>query len=143
MLTRVLMARHGATALAAEDRFAGSTDAPLSDEGVAQARRLARRLVDAPLDLVYSSPLKRTISTAEAVVSGRGVRIVRASELREVDHGRWEGLTPAEVKERFGAEYARWSADPFRNGPQGGETGEQVLGRALPCLERIVGQHAG
>ena len=42
-VTRLLLARHGATTFAA-DRFAGSTDVPLSDEGKAQARHLARRL---------------------------------------------------------------------------------------------------
>ncbi len=143
MLTRILLARHGATPLAAGDRFAGSTDAPLSDEGVAQARALARRLAREPIDAVYASPMIRAVSTAAAAIAGRSLAIVQAPELREVDHGRWEGLTPEEVKSRFGEEYARWSADPFRFGPQGGETGEQVLARALPRLERIVREHDG
>ena len=143
MLTRILLARHGATPLAAGDRFAGATDAPLSDEGLAQAQRLAIRLKREPIEAVYSSPMKRTMATATAAVAGRGFSILQAPELREVDHGGWEGLTPAEVKSRFGDEYARWSADPFRCGPQGGETGEQVLSRALPRLERIVREHDG
>ena len=43
MTTRVFLVRHGATVLSAEDRFAGSTDVDLSDEGRAQARALAER----------------------------------------------------------------------------------------------------
>jgi len=143
MLTRILLARHGATPLAAGDRFAGATDAPLSEEGIGQAQRLAHRLAAEPITAVYSSPMKRTLATAAAGVQGRGFTIVQAPELREVDHGRWEGLTPDEVKSRFAEEYARWSADPYRYGPQGGETGEQVLARALPRLERIVRDHEG
>ncbi len=143
MLTRILLARHGATTLAAGDRFAGATDALLSGEGEAQAGRLAARLAREPIDAVYSSPMKRTMATAAAAVRGRGLAIVAAPELREVDHGRWEGLTPGEVKSKFGAEYARWSTDPYRFGPEGGETGEEVLRRALPRLERIVREHEG
>jgi len=44
--TRVLLVRHGTTTVGAEDRFAGSTDVPLSDEGREQAERLARRLAE-------------------------------------------------------------------------------------------------
>jgi probable phosphoglycerate mutase len=143
MLTRILLVRHGATPLAVGDRFAGATDAPLSDEGQAQAERLARRLADEQIDAVYSSPLRRAVATAKAAIGGRTLPIQQYQELREVDHGRWEGLTSDEVKARYSEEFARWSSDPFRNGPQGGETGEQVLTRALPRLERIVCCHEG
>lgn len=43
--TRVLLVRHGATTLSAEDRFAASVDVDLSDEGRRQAQRLAQRNV--------------------------------------------------------------------------------------------------
>ena len=143
MLTRVLLVRHGATPLAVGDRFAGSTDAPLSDEGRLQAERMGRRLAHERIDAAYSSPLKRALATAQAAIGERALRIETCPELREVDHGRWEGLTPDEAKTSFGEEYARWSSDPFRHGPMRGETGEQVLARALPRLERIVGDHGG
>jgi broad specificity phosphatase PhoE len=62
--------------------------------------------------------------------------------LREIDHGRWEGLTRQEVERGFPEEYAGWEADPFTFAPEGGEAGIHVLARALPVLREIVARHA-
>ena len=142
MTTRVFLVRHGATVLTAEDRYAGSLDAALSDEGCAQARALGRRLADEALAAVYASPMSRTLDTARLVVGTRGLEVVAVPELRETDHGHWEGKTRDEVKASFADEYARWERDPFTFAPTGGETGLQVLARALPALLGIVERHA-
>ena len=63
--------------------------------------------------------------------------------LREISHGRWEGLTRQEVEERFADEYVAWETDPFTFAPVGGESGLSVLARALPAVRRIVSAHAG
>ena len=68
---------------------------------------------------------------------------VTRGELREISHGRWEGLTRAEVEGRFGPEYAAWDADPFTFAPSGGESGVAVLARALPVIREMVTQHTG
>ena len=64
MITRVFLVRHGATPLTADDRFAGSSDVPLGPEGQVQVERLAERLAAAPLAAAYSSPLRRSVTTA-------------------------------------------------------------------------------
>src|SRR5262249_56009413 len=61
--------------------------------------------------------------------------------LREIDHGHWEGLGRAEVEEQFPAEYAAWEDDPFTYAPEGGESGVQVVARALPVIREIVLAH--
>jgi probable phosphoglycerate mutase len=141
--TRLFLVRHGATTLTAEDRFAGATDVELSDEGRAQAARLAERLRDDRLVAVYCSPLGRTRETARLLAAPHGLTPVLDAGLREIDHGRWEGLTRADVETRFGDEYARWEADPFTFAPEGGERGLDVLARALPVVRRIVEAHTG
>jgi len=141
MATRVFLVRHGATVLSAEDRYAGSVDAALSDEGLAQAKALGARLASEPLAAVYASPMSRAQDTARAVVAGRGLTVVAVPELRETDHGHWEGKTREEVCAGFPDEYARWERDPFTFAPSGGETGLQVLARALPAFLRIVSRH--
>jgi probable phosphoglycerate mutase len=144
MAVRVLLVRHGATALSAEDRFCGRTDPPLSDEGERQARAAAARLAGEGFAGAYTSPQARAVRTAELIIGGGGrpVRLVREAGLREIDHGRWEGLRQDEVKSRFGEEHRRWSADPLTFAPEGGETGLSVLSRALPVLRRIVEEHS-
>ena len=141
MTTRVFLVRHGATTLSAEDRFAGSTDVDLSDAGRMQAGALAERLAKESLAAVYASPMKRTMETASIVAAPHGLEPQPTDELREIDHGRWEGLLRAEAEERFAEEYAAWEADPFTFAPVGGEAGINVLARALPVLRRIVLRH--
>ena len=60
-ITRVLLIRHGATVLSAEDRFAGATDVALSDEGRFQASALGDRLAEEKIAAVYASPMQRTL----------------------------------------------------------------------------------
>jgi probable phosphoglycerate mutase len=141
--TRLFLVRHGATVLSAEDRFAGSTDAPLSDEGREQALRLARRLAPESLAAVYASPLRRTLDTATILATPHRLEVRPRPELREIDHGHWERLTRHEVEERYPAEAAAWDEDPFSCAPQGGESGLAVTARALPALLEIVRAHAG
>ena len=70
----------------------------LSDEGRRQARRLGERLADDPIAAVYCSPLSRTVETAEIVARPHGHTLIRRDGLREISHGRWEGLTRDEVE---------------------------------------------
>jgi probable phosphoglycerate mutase len=141
MTTRILLVRHGATVLSAEDRFAGSTDVDLSDEGRFQARCLGERLARETIAAVYASPMKRTMETAALLAAPHGLEPALEPALREIDHGRWEGLTRKEVEERFTAEYGAWEEDPFTFAPEGGEAGIAVMARALPVLRSIVLRH--
>jgi len=129
--------------LSAEDRFAGSTDVDLSDEGRRQAGLLGERLAQKPLAAVYCSPMKRTRETAAIVAAPHRVSSRERAGLREIDHGRWEGLRRSEVEARHPDEYAAWEADPFTFAPEGGESGVSVLARALPVIREIVTAHQG
>jgi broad specificity phosphatase PhoE len=68
--TRIFLVRHGATILSAEDRFAGATEVPLSDEGRSQVGRLADRLQAENVVAVYASPMGRTIETKSTMAIG-------------------------------------------------------------------------
>src|SRR5262249_9633892 len=135
--------RHGATTLAAEDRFAGSIDVELSDVGREQAAALSDRLAKDAIAAVYCSPMKRTTETASIVARVHALTVIPKDGLREIHDGRWEGLRRAEVEERYPQEYAAYEADPFTSAPQGGESGLSVMARALPVLREIVLEHDG
>ena len=142
-ITRIFLIRHGATVLTAEDRFAGSTDVELSDEGRAQVRRLAERLSLIPVDAVYASPLGRTMETASILAAPHGSKVVARDGLKEISHGHWEQLTRKEVEQSYPEEVTAWDRDPFTYAPPGGETGLEVTARALPALLDIVKHHQG
>jgi probable phosphoglycerate mutase len=141
-VTRVFMVRHGATVLSAEDRFAGATDVALSDEGREQTRRLAERLSDEKIMAVYTSPLGRTVETAEILAAPHKLEVQACDGLREINHGRWEQMTRREVEQKFPEEAAEWEKDPYTFAPLGGESGLAVTARALPVLIDLVRNHA-
>lgn len=141
MNTRVFLVRHGATVLTAEDRFAGATDVELSDEGREQARRLAVRLGGENVVAIYASPLSRTVETARILAEPHKLEVQTRDGLREISHGRWEGMTRGEVDEQFAEEAAAWEKDPYTFAPRGGESGLAVTARALPVLMDIVRAH--
>ena len=141
MTTRLYLVRHGATQLTAEDRFSGSTGVDLSDEGREQARHLARRLSTEKIAAVYASPYSRTHETAQIIAAPHKLELHSREGLREISHGHWEGLTRTEVEKRFGNEYAMWESDPFTFAPKDGESGVEVLARALPVIREIVTAH--
>jgi broad specificity phosphatase PhoE len=142
-VTRLFLVRHGATDASEEGRFSGATSAELSQVGRWQASRLGERLARHSITAIYSSPLSRALHTARIVAGHCGLEPAVRDGLREIGHGRWEGLTREEVERQFGDEYATWDADPFTFAPAGGESGVAVLARALPVIRDIVTQHPG
>ena len=143
MTTRLYLVRHGATQLTAEDRFSGSIGVDLSDEGRAQAGRLAARLAEHKIAAAFCSPLSRTLETARIIAKPHGLTPIPRDGLREISHGRWEGMTRHEVEETFSEEYTTWDSDPFTVAPEGGDSGISVLARALPVIREIVVKYEG
>src|SRR4051794_11051374 len=117
MTTRLYLVRHGATQLTAEDRFSGDIGVDLSDDRRWQAAQLGDRLREHRIDAIFCSPFSRTRETARLIVErlgdAPGVEAIATRDgLREISHGRWEGLTRAEVEARHPDEYAAWEEDP-------------------------------
>jgi probable phosphoglycerate mutase len=139
--TRINLVRHGATQLTAENRFSGAVGVELSEEGRQQAALLGERLNRDRIDAIYSSDLSRAVDTANLIGARCRLTTTVVEALREIGHGHWEGLTRAEVEERFPGEYQTWESDPFTYAPEGGESGVAVLARALPALREIVTRH--
>jgi broad specificity phosphatase PhoE len=139
--TRVFLIRHGATILTAEDRFAGATDVPLSDEGRRQVRSLSSRLKNEPIAAIYASTMNRTVETARILAEPHGLEVRQREGLREISHGHWEQMTRQEVEEKFPEEASQWDKDPYTFAPAGGESGLAVTARALPALIELVRLH--
>lgn len=143
MTTRVILVRHGATVLSAEDRFAGATNVELSETGREQVRALSRRLSGLAISAFLASPLDRTMETASILAAPHGAEVTAEPGFLEINHGVWEGLTRHEAETRFADMYARWEADPYNFAPEGGETGLAVTARAMPALLAAVETHSG
>jgi ribonuclease H / adenosylcobalamin/alpha-ribazole phosphatase len=139
--TTLLLVRHGNTALSGR-RYSGRGDPELSADGQAQARAVAGRLVGAGVAAVVSSPLRRARSTAQAIAAATGTEVATDDGLVETDFGRWDGLTFAEVREGWPAEYAAWLADSAA-APPGGESVNQVARRVRKVRDRLLAAYPG
>jgi ribonuclease H / adenosylcobalamin/alpha-ribazole phosphatase len=137
-----LLLRHGQTPMSVQKRYAGRSDVPLTDAGVAQAAAAAKRLASAGIDAIVASPLQRAVRTAEAVAAVTGLPVMTDDGFRETDFGDWEGLTFAEVRERWPSEMTAWLADPAV-APPGGESFAGVSERVTAALGRVLDGRAG
>jgi broad specificity phosphatase PhoE len=135
--TVTLLLRHGQTPMSVQKRYAGRSDVPLTDTGVQQAAAAAKRLASAGVGVIVTSPLLRAVRTAQEIAAVTGAAVVTDEGFRETDFGAWEGLTFAEVRERWPAEMTAWLADPAV-APPGGESFTEVSQRVTEALHRVL-----
>jgi len=136
----LILVRHGATAYNAQRRFQGQSDVPLSDEGLAQAARLAARLRDEPVDRIYTSDLLRARQTAAAIAVTHRIEPITDTRLREFAFGAWEGLTWAEIlAERPHLSEANWHHAQLY-APEGGENFDSVCARVRSFFDEVAAQ---
>jgi probable phosphoglycerate mutase len=141
--TSTVLLRHGDTRLSPEHRFSGLRDLPLSADGTRQAKAAACRLAaGARIDAVVTSPLQRAAATAAIAATELGLTPVTDDGLRETDFGEWEGLTLAEIQQRWPAAVAAWQHNP-QQAPPGGESFETTAQRVYQAFDRLLGEHHG
>jgi ribonuclease H / adenosylcobalamin/alpha-ribazole phosphatase len=140
--TVTVLLRHGQTPMSVQKRYSGRSDVPLTDVGVRQAAAAAKRLASAGLDVIVTSPLRRAVATAQEVAAATGAPVVTDEGFRETDFGAWEGLTFAEVRERWPAEITTWLADP-EVAPPGGESFTDVSARVTAARSRVLAGREG
>ncbi|MCC9311179.1 histidine phosphatase family protein [Kitasatospora sp. RB6PN24] len=134
---RIVFWRHGQTSWNLESRFQGTTDIPLTDAGLEQARRAARLLAGLRPDLLVSSDLQRAADTAAELARLTGLDVQHDAGLRETYAGSWQGLTHTEIRERYPEDYAAFGrGEPVRRG--GGELATEVADRAVPVVLEAV-----
>lgn len=139
----IYLLRHGEVEGASTRRFIGHLDVPLSAAGERQCAAQAERLRTTKLTAVFSSDLGRSRRSAEIIGAPHGLIPNVVPALREMDMGRWDGLTASQIREREPEAFADWMARigefPF---PEG-ESVPDLLARVAPAFDAIVAAHAG
>ncbi|MGW1022238.1 bifunctional RNase H/acid phosphatase [Streptomyces sp. NPDC002577] len=140
-----VLLRHGETPLTPEKRFSGSggSDPALSDVGRAQAERVAAALAArGTIQAVVSSPLRRCRETADIVATRLGLDVSIEDGLRETDFGAWEGLTFAEVRDRYPDDLNAWLASA-KAAPTRGESFTTVTRRVAATRDKLITAYRG
>lgn len=141
MSLHVIFVRHGETLWHAENRYAGSTDIALTEHGHAQSRALADWAEQADLTAIFASPLTRSQETARDSAARTGLPVSVDQRLRELDFGIAEGLTRAEMQQRFPDHLAAFRADPVTNHFPKGENPHEASDRYLAFLTDLQADH--
>lgn len=141
--TRLLLLRHGRTALSVERRYSGRGNPPLDEVGREQAARAAAMLAArGGIDAVVCSPLARAHATATAAADALGLRAEPVDDLIETDFGTWEGLTFTEAATRDPEAHAAWLGDPALP-PPGGESFAAVRTRVERARDDLLARFPG
>lgn len=142
--TDVIFVRHGKTDFPYDRLYCDDReDPPLTEEGEQQARQAAALLEGEDVDIVYSSPMRRTRATAEAIVAATGAALRTHEGLRERPFGIWDGLYFDEIARDYPEEFQAWKRDPVSFVPEGGETIRDHMARVTGAVAQIRADHPG
>jgi broad specificity phosphatase PhoE len=134
---RVYLMRHGEVSYRRPDgRTVFSTQVPLTEEGMEQARAMRALLAEVPFDLGAHTGLTRTRQTAELVLEGRAVPVEEIAPLREIQAGPIEHLSDERIDAEFTYGLER-AAEPGAAFP-GGETFAAFQDRIVPAFEAML-----
>lgn len=139
----VVLVRHGETAYNRADAFRGRVDLPLNDRGEEQAKAAAAYLSGQDFEAFYSSPLRRSLRTAEVIAEPHGGEVSPLEYFLDVDYGEWSGKNIEEIRETWPREFATWADDPERAVFPGGEKVSDVRERLDRGLEWLAREHGG
>lgn len=141
--TRFTLVRHAQSTWNAAGRWQGHADTPLSARGREQASAAAVRLARRCFDRLVCSDLRRARDTASVIGAALGLAPEVRGDLRELDVGKWTGLTREEIAGSDAVLLAAFdSGDPDVR-PGGGETRGELRARARAAAEALAADLPG
>ncbi|MFC1496373.1 histidine phosphatase family protein [Candidatus Margulisiibacteriota bacterium] len=142
--TKLFLLRHGQTLSNLESRYQGQGDSPLSEQGLADARRVAETLKSINFSVIYGSPLSRSRKTAEIIAKKHGhLKVEIDKDLMERYYGVFEDMTFQEIKDQYSALYDEWIHNPNQAKIPEAETLEDLQKRGMTAITKIISKHQG
>ena len=148
-MNKLVLLRHGQSQWNLENRFTGWKDIELSEKGKLEAKESGRLIKEKkiPIDIVYSSELKRSIDTAiiamkeanyDHLFNNGELIIIKNIAVNERDYGDLTGLNKQETAEKFGKEQVHTWRRSYDVNPPGGESLKNVVERVKPYFENTM-----
>lgn len=142
--TRIIFVRHGMTDFPKDRLYCDDREDPaLNEQGLKQAQMAANMLVNEHVDIIFTSPLKRTMMTTEAIANKVRLPLQTNSNLKERPFGIWDGLYFDTIERDFPDEYQAWKENPDTFAPEGGESIHALLVRVKKAVDDIIVRHRG
>jgi broad specificity phosphatase PhoE len=143
METTILLIRHGQTDGNVNGHYTGWSQEDLNSTGYKQAQLLSNRLTHTQIDAIYTSPLKRTRTTAETVAKPHNLELTTMDDLIEINLGDWQGLQAKEIGQKWPDMWKQSRIDPSGLTWPNGESFAQVARRGASAFEQVAQQNIG
>jgi broad specificity phosphatase PhoE len=141
-MMRLILVRHCQTDRNQQRLLQGHSPIELNAAGRKEAQALALALRDEKIEAIYSSPLSRSLETAQAINRFHHLAIESEDGLKELDIGDLDGLTIEEMKSRYSSFWRKWrSGDPGSAKCPNGESLDEAQQRAWGTIQEIKRRH--
>ncbi len=141
MAAKVYVVRHGQTAWNLEEVFRGRMDIPLDETGKKEVHLAGEAIKDDALHAIYSSPLSRSMETAENIAKFQNVEVTPLDAIIDISYGEWEGVGRVEVQKKYPDLYDLWLKAPHKVTFPNGESLEAVRVRTMGAIENLLEKH--
>lgn len=143
MVTTVFLIRHGEAQGNIDGTFQGHTDCEITQKGKKQLAQLRERFKEIPFDVIFSSPLLRTIETAEAVNFYHNLPLQTDRGLIEINGGAFEGKKWADIESCYPVEHEVWTKTPHKFKIIDGESMEDCYNRITLTITKLAARNRG
>ncbi len=144
MNTVIYLTRHGQTLWNIEKRLQGRGNSPLTEEGIERAKELRDRIKYIHIDIIYSSPIERALTTANIIKGDKSIEVITDDGLMEMCFGDYEGKITDEVMK----ENPNWDISLIMKGnteltAPNGENLAEVRDRVARSMNKIIEKNRG
>lgn len=142
-MTKLIIVRHCQALGNLERFFQGRIDSDITQTGRAQIGAAAELLSAEPIDIMYTSTLKRAKLTAEGINIYHEVPIIIDERLAEINAGKWEGVSISEIEKNYPDEFDKWRNFPSVFQAPEGESMSEVYDRMKAAVDDIIKANDG
>ncbi|MCT4593018.1 MAG: alpha-ribazole phosphatase [Anaeromicrobium sp.] len=142
-MLRLILVRHGEVKGNVDKAYCGWIDHELTENGIEQAKEVALKLKDEPIDKIYVSDLKRTLETAQYINEYHKRDLIKSNDLREINFGLFEGKTYGELKDTHPKELELWADDWKGYSMPEGESLVNMHKRVTKKIDEIIKNEGG
>lgn len=136
-MKKLYLVRHGESEWNILKKVQGQKDVNLTKKGEQQAEKIANRLYNENIDIIYSSDLKRAFETAKKIGDKLKLNVNPDKSFREINFGIWEGISTKELTDNYSKEHLLWMKKPHKLKLEGAETLEELQNRTIKGVNRI------
>ena len=137
-MLELLIIRTGATEYECQGRVQGTLDIPLSEDGRLQIERVAETLRGTKINACYAGPCRATQQSAQILAAELKLKPKTIEDLRNLDHGLWQGMLTTDIKAKQPKVYRQWQEHPETVCPPDGESLQVVRERLHRAFAKLA-----